>query len=47
MAHEIATFDDGTAAFVSARTGACDRPGLVTRASPPAAQALATARRVR
>ena len=44
MAHEIETFDDGTAAFVSARTDAWHRLGTVTRDCLTAEQVMTTAR---
>jgi phage/plasmid-like protein (TIGR03299 family) len=44
MAHEIETFDDGTAAFVTARTDAWHRLGVTTRDCLTAEQVMATAR---
>lgn len=43
MAHEIETFEDGTAAFVSARTDAWHRLGTVTRDCPTAEEVMSTA----
>src|SRR4051794_33281079 len=44
MAHEIETFDDGTAAFVTARTDAWHRLGITTRDCLTAEQVMTTAR---
>ena len=44
MAHEIETFDDGTAAFVTARHDAWHRLGIITRDCLTAEQVMATAR---
>ena len=44
MAHEIETFDDGTAAFVTARHDAWHRLGIVTRDCLTAEQVMTTAR---
>ena len=44
MAHEIETFDDGTAAFVTARTDAWHRLGVTTRDCLTAEQVMTTAR---
>ena len=44
MAHEIETFDDGTAAFFTARTDAWHRLGVVTRDCLTAEQVMTTAR---
>jgi hypothetical protein len=44
MAHEIETFDDGTAAFFTARTDAWHRLGVTTRDCLTADQVMATAR---
>ncbi len=44
MAHEIETFDDGTAAFFTARTDAWHRLGIVTRDCLTAEQVMTTAR---
>ena len=44
MAHEIETFDDGTAAFVSARQDAWHRLGTVTHDCLTAEQVMTTAR---
>src|SRR6478672_773344 len=44
MAHEIETFDDGTAAFVTARQDAWHRLGVTTRDCLTAEQVMATAR---
>ncbi len=43
MAHEIETFDDGTAAFVTARQDAWHRLGTITRDCLSAEQVMATA----
>ena len=43
MSHEIETFDDGTAAFVSARTDAWHQLGIVTRDCLTAEQVMTTA----
>ena len=43
MAHEIETFDDGTAAFFTARTDAWHRLGIVTRDCLTAEQVMTTA----
>ena len=44
MAHEIETFDDGTAAFFTARTDAWHRLGVTTRDCLTAEQVMTTAR---
>jgi phage/plasmid-like protein (TIGR03299 family) len=44
MAHEIETFDDGTAAFVTARTDAWHRLGVTTTDCLTAEQVMTTAR---
>ena len=44
MAHEIETFDDGTAAFFTARQDAWHRLGVTTRDCLTAEQVMATAR---
>ena len=44
MAHEIETFDDGTAAFVTARTDAWHRLGVTTTDCLTAEEVMATAR---
>ena len=44
MSHEIETFDDGTAAFVTARQDAWHRLGVVTRDCLTAEQVMTTAR---
>ena len=44
MSHEIETFADGTAAFVTAREDAWHRLGVVTRDCLTAEQVMTTAR---
>ena len=44
MAHEIETFDDGTAAFFTARTDAWHRLGVTTRDCLTAEQVMTTAK---